>query len=160
MVINQLFISKPPIELVTKLINAFGIKNINDSSEFSYMNMNMNMDMNMNRNMNMNSNSPGLEPISIISNLQKELSEYYIPCKRKIYFDMSGNAGNIDNIEQSKSLITILRQLLKLYNYNLSSREGYVNGIKNMIYKIVVNTKVKKIRKKRLPRKEFVINFD
>jgi len=150
MVINQLFISKPPIELVTKLINAFGIKNINDSSEFSYI------DMNINRN----SNLPGSEPISIISNLQKELSEYYIPCKRKIYFDMSGNAGNIDNIEQSKSLITILRQLLKLYNYNLSSREGYVNGIKNMIYKIVVNTKVKKIRKKRLPRKEFVINFD
>jgi hypothetical protein len=153
MVINQLFISKPPIELVTKLINAFGIKNINDSSEFSYI------DMNINRN----SNSPGSEPISIISNLQKELSEYYIPCKRKIYFDMSGNSGNsgnIDNIEQSKSLITILRQLLKLYNYNLSSREGYINGIKNMIYKIVVNTKVKKIRKKRLPRKEFVINFD
>lgn len=153
MVINQLFISKPPIELVTKLINAFGIKNINDSSEFSYIDMNMNMNSNSN-------NSPGSEPISIISNLQKELSEYYIPCKRKIYFDMSGNAGNIDNIEQSKSLITILRQLLKLYNYNLSSREGYVNGIKNMIYKIVVNTKVKKIRKKRLPRKEFVINFD
>ena len=70
------------------------------------------------------------------------------------------NDSNIDNIEQSKSLITILRQLLKLYNYNLSSREGYVNGIKNMIYKIIVNTKVKKIRKKRLPRKEFVINFD
>ena len=150
MVINQLFISKPPIELVTKLINAFGIKNINDSSEFSYIDMNMNM----------NSNLPGSEQILIISNLQKELSEYYIPCKRRIYFDMSGNAGNIDNIEQSKSLITILRQLLKLYNYNLSSREGYINGIKNMIYKIVVNTKVKKIRKKRLPRKEFVINFD
>ena len=149
MVVNQLFISKPPIELVTKLINAFGIKNINDSSEFSYMNMNMNMNSN---------NSP--EPVSIISNLQKELSEYYIPCKRKIYFDMIVNDSNIDNIEQSKSLITILRQLLKLYNYNLSSREGYVNGIKNMIYKIVVNTKVKKIRKKRLPRKEFVINFD
>lgn len=149
MVVNQLFISKPPIELVTKLINAFGIKNINDSSEFSYMNMNMNMNSN---------NSP--EPVSIISNLQKELSEYYIPCKRKIYFDMIVNDSNIDNIEQSKSLITILRQLLKLYNYNLSSREGYVNGIKNMIYKIIVNTKVKKIRKKRLPRKEFVINFD
>ena len=149
MVVNQLFISKPPIELVTKLINAFGIKNINDSSEFSYMNMNMNMNSN---------NSP--EPVSIISNLQKELSEYYIPCKRKIYFYMIGNDSNIDNIEQSKSLITILRQLLKLYNYNLSSREGYVNGIKNMIYKIVVNTKVKKIRKKRLPKKEFVINFD
>ena len=149
MVINQLFISKPPIELVTKLINAFGIKNINDSSEFSYMNMNMNMNSN---------NSP--EPVSIISNLQKELSEYYIPCKRKIYFDMIVNDSNIDNIEQSKSLITILRQLLKLYNYNLSSREGYVNGIKNMIYKIIVNTKVKKIRKKRLPKKEFVINFD
>lgn len=149
MVVNQLFISKPPIELVTKLINAFGIKNINDSSEFSYMNMNMNMNSN---------NSP--EPVSIISNLQKELSEYYIPCKRKIYFDMIVNDSNIDNIEQSKSLITILRQLLKLYNYNLSSREGYVNGIKNMIYKIIVNTKVKKIRKKRLPKKEFVINFD
>ena len=37
MIINQLFVKKPPIELINKLIKAFGLNDINDTKEFSQL---------------------------------------------------------------------------------------------------------------------------
>lgn len=51
------------------------------------------------------------------------LKGYYLPCKYKKYF------VKLDD----KKLITILRQLLKIYGYNISSKEKYKNG-KNFYY--------------------------
>ena len=64
--------------------------------------------------------------------------EYYLPCKSKIYFS--------DIV--AKKIITILRQCLKLYNYNINYKEQYIKERKKKIqvYKIVNNnTKVNKI---------------
>ena len=55
------------------------------------------------------------------------LEEYYLPCKRKVYLeDLT-----------LKKCITILRQLVKLYDYLLKSNEKYIKGEKIIIYYIV-----------------------
>jgi len=137
MVINQLFIHKPPIELLTKIILAFGLIDINDTKEFSHIDIEKN------------------NTIKKIHILEKELSECYIPCKRKNYID---NMKNITN----KEIITIFRQILKAHNYDLYSREKFIKGTKYLVYKIVTKndkTIISKTKKK-LPKKDYVIVFD
>ena len=112
MVLNQLFISKPPIKLLKKIIKGFGINNLNDTKEFCYLDM-----------INLNT-------LSIFHTLENELRKYYIPCKQKIYFE------NIQNLT-NKEAIVILRQLLKIHNYDLYSREKFIKGIKYSVYKII-----------------------
>ena len=55
-----------------------------------------------------------------------ELKEYYMNCKHNKY---------LDNIDAKKS-VTILRQLLRLYDYRVISMEKYHNGQKFLLYKI------------------------
>ena len=112
MVLNQLFISKPPIKLLRKIIKGFGINNLYDDTEFCYLDM------------------IKLNTLSIFHNLENELIKYYIPCKQKIYFE---NIKNLTN----KEAIVILRQLLKIHNYDLYSREKFIKGIKYSVYKII-----------------------
>ena len=55
-----------------------------------------------------------------------ELSIYYLPCKKKKY---------IDNMT-SKRLITILRQLGRIFNYSLKAQERYINNEKVLFYSL------------------------
>lgn len=134
MVLNQLFISKPPIELVIQILKGFGVKNINNKKEFSYIDMNK------------------LNTLLTFHNLENELNKYYIPCKKKIYFEDIKNLTN-------KEAITILRQLLKIHNYDLYSKEKFIKGVKYSIYNII--TKEEKLfNKNKNKNKEIVITFD
>ena len=134
MVLKQLFISKPPLELLKKIINGFGLTNLHDKKEFSYLDMNE------------------LKTLNIFHILENDLRKYYIPCKQKIYFD---NMNNLTN----KEAITILKQLLKIHDYDLNSREKFIKGIKYSIYKIITKQeKIFNIQKKK--NKEIVIIFD
>ena len=69
MVLNQLFISKPPIKLLKKIMKGFGINSLNDTKEFCYLDM------------------IKLNTLNTFHNLDNELRKYYIPCKQKIYFE-------------------------------------------------------------------------
>jgi len=134
MVLKQLFISKPPIELLKKIINGFGLSTLHDKKEFSYLDMNE------------------LNTLNIFHTLENDLRKYYIPCKQKIYFD---NMNNLTN----KEAITILKQLLKIHDYDLNSREKFIKGIKYSIYKIITKQeKIFNIQKKK--NKEIIIVFD
>jgi hypothetical protein len=138
MVVNQLFIHKPPIELLNKLIRAFGLNDINDTKEFTQLDMDIN------------------NTIATFHTLEKELGDCYIPCKRKEYTD------NIKNIIY-KEAITIFRQFLKAHNYDLYSKERFIKGIKYLVYKIVTKHEksiISKTKKKQNHKKEFVIIFD
>ena len=97
MIINQLFTSKPPIELLQTLIHGFGFKKINDKKEFCYLDMDR------------------LSTLEVFHKLELELSKYYLPCKKKIYFNDIKNLTN-------KEAITILKQLLKIHDYDLIRR--------------------------------------
>ena len=137
MVVNQLFTHKPSIELLNKLIKAFGLKDINDSREFSQIDMDKH------------------NTLSTFHTLEKELGDCYIPCKRKDYID------NIKNIIY-KEAVTIFRQILKAYNYDLYSKERFIKGKKYLVYKIVTKQEKTVISKtkKHSSKKEFVIVFD
>jgi len=135
MVVNQLFIKTPPFELITRIINAFGLNDINDTREFSKIDMDKH------------------KTLDYFHTLEKELGEYYIPCKRKEYID------NIKNIVY-KEAITIFRQLLKTYNYDLYSKERFIKGTKYLVYKIVTKLDKSKKTKKKIKPKEIVIVFD
>jgi hypothetical protein len=134
MTINQLFISKPPIELLQSLILGFGLKNFNDKKEFCYLDMDR------------------LNTLQVFHNLEKELSKYYLPCKKKNYF-------NDIKILTNKEAITILKQLLKIYDYDLNSREKFIKGTKYSIYKLITKQdKIFNLHKKK--NKEITIIFD
>lgn len=64
--------------------------------------------------------------IEKINLLLPQLKEYYMNCKHKKY---------LENIDQKKC-VTILRQLLRLYDYRVISMEKYHNGQKFLLYKI------------------------
>ena len=113
MAINQLFKSKPPFNLVLKICLYFGI-DLEDLSK---------------KNSFTKNELVKLDLANKFPEFEEALKQYYIPCKCKIY---------LNNITISKS-VTILRQLLKLYNFKISSNESYNNSKKYIIYVITQN---------------------
>ena len=93
-----------------------------------------------------------LNTLKVFHNLEDELRKYYLPCKQKIYF-------NDIKLLTNKEAITILRQLLKIHDYDLISREKFINGIKYLLYKIITKQD-KQFNIKNNKKKEIVIVFD
>lgn len=111
MTINQLFKNKPPLSLINELIKGYGLEDINDTKFFSRRDLEIN------------------KVVEFMNDFKEKISEYYLPCKKKIYFtDIN-----------SRKCITILRQCIKLYNYNLIGKEKYIKSEKIIIYKISPN---------------------
>ena len=102
---NQLFAQIPDLNFVNKLLNIYGLEYIEDTKEFT---------------------KNDLKSLNIIKNIENFISElvlYYLPCKYKIV---------LNNITLNKTL-TILRQIIKLYDYELKKRE-HVQNKKKIIY--------------------------
>jgi len=113
MAINQLFINKPPIDILFTVSLLFGIDINNLEQKYTFTKQEL-VDMNFKENYEQ------------IINL---LDDYYLNCKKKIYLHTISD----------KKCITILRQLLKLYNYSLKSYEKYSNSKKYIVYSIIHN---------------------
>jgi hypothetical protein len=109
MPINQLFKNMPDRSFVIELINLYGIEDFDDDKYFT---------------------KKTLETLNTIENLngiKDKLNEYYIECKSKTYLtDIT-----------IKRCIVILRQFLRCHGYTLFSKEKFVKGEKQTIYKIV-----------------------
>ena len=123
---NQLFNNLPPYELVEKILDYFVKPSFNTNFFFS---------------------RKDIESKDILKNIKNELDElskYYIPCKKKVYFK------NIN----SKNIITILRQILKVYNYKINAVEKYSNGKKYLLYNL---EKIEDIDNNKL---DLTLNFD
>jgi hypothetical protein len=134
MVLNQLFIEKPPNELLNRIIKAFGLNDLNDKKEFSQIDLDR------------------YNTLIILQTMETELKECYIPCKQKKY---------LDNINY-KGAITIFRQILKAFDYDLFSKEKFIKGTKYLVYKIVTKQEKDFFKKNKKPHsnQEFVIVFD
>jgi len=113
MAINQLFINKPPIDVLLELCLFFNIdlNNLEKKNTFTKQEL---IDINLKEH---------------YTHIINRLDNYYLTCKKKIYFT------NIND----KKCITILRQILKLYNYSLKSIEKYYNSKKYIMYSIIYN---------------------
>ena len=130
MTINQLFKKKPSKELIIEILNIYGIEDFNDSKQFTRKDLEK-LDLCNNFN-------------SLSSKLKKNI---ILPCKFKIY---------LQNINIKKS-ITLVRQLLKLYDYNVKSNEKYIKGEKIIVYQILPkNTQKKQVNNNN----KCVISFD
>ena len=128
MAINQLFKNKPNIEIVQQLCFLFNIDIYNLDKKHSFTKKEL-IDEKFETH---------------FDTIVTLLDSYYLTCKKKIY---------LDNITIQKC-ITLLRQILKLYNYSLKSYEHYNNSKKYIIYSVIYN----KINKKSTT--NGVISFD
>jgi hypothetical protein len=116
MTINQLFKKKPSIEIIIELVNLYGIENLDDDKQF-------------NRN-----NLINLNLIENLNEFKIKLKEYYLPCKQKVY---------LENLTIKKA-ITVLRQILKLFDYIVKSNERWIKGEKIIVYQILPINSLKK----------------
>jgi hypothetical protein len=129
MPINQLFKNMPDRSFVIELINLYGIKDFDDDKYFT---------------------KKTLETLNTIENLNSikdKLNEYYIECKSKTY---------LTDITM-KRCIVILRQFLRCHGYTLFSKEKFVKGEKQTIYKIVKLDKEVVVPKKK---EKIVVSFE
>lgn len=127
---NQLFRISPDLKITNKILNIFGINDMNDNHSFTRTNL------------------VDLKTVDKMNDIIDELYKYYIPCKSKKYLvDLS-----------EKKCITILRQFLKIHNHTLISKEKYVKGKKNLFYQ-VIPSQIDMLTKNRTSDK-VVISFD
>tara|TARA_Y100000389_G_C17450600_1_gene514505 strand:- start:1703 stop:2101 length:399 start_codon:yes stop_codon:yes gene_type:complete len=128
---NQLFKKPPPLELIIKVINTFGLKSLEDTTNFSKKDLEI------------------LNTVDKLYELKPELENYYIQCKARTYL----------NDITPKNSITILRQLLRIFDRTVSSREKYIRGSKFVIYQVIPKD-YKKYRPVTIESNNYLINFD
>ena len=133
--INQLFLKKPPQPLVGRVLKHLGITTFRDRGEITLESMLKN---------------------KTLEKMEKEngqLRKYYLPCKAKLF---------LENINLKKC-ITIARQLLKLYDYDLVSIERSVNNKKILFYHLVNKTEKEILKTKKQNnsnKREYIIFFN
>lgn len=108
---NQLFKKIPPIDLFERLVKIYGLTDINDCRKFTKDHLTKN------------------KTLEKIEGFREELEEYYLPCKMTKYL--------LDLDE--KKLITILRQIAKVFDYHIISNEKYLNSKKVLQYSLEKN---------------------
>lgn len=108
MKINQLFKEKLSEEALDNVLRTFNLKNLQDETSFTKGDLTK------------------FRTPEKLEALKEQLRQYYLPCKYKIYFNV---------IDESKC-ITILRQILKLFQVKLLSRQKYIKFKKTTIYSI------------------------
>jgi len=129
MPINQLFKNMPNRTFVISLINLYGIEDFDDDKYFTKKTLEK------------------LNTIEKLNDIKDKLNEYYIDCKSKTYLkDIT-----------LKRCIVILRQFLRCHGYTLFSKEKFVKGEKQTIYKIVKLDKEVVVPKKK---EKIVVSFE
>lgn len=113
--INQLFRKIIPSALLEKILLCFNLKGLNDSKIFTKYDLHFN------------------NTIAKLNQLKSQIEVYYVPCKGRIY---------LDDIT-IKKCITILRQVLRLYDFNLETSERYIAKKKSIAYQMVPMNKNK-----------------
>ena len=126
---NQLFRENVSFDFLKKfIVNCFNIE-LNNSTYYSFSKKTIS----------------GKKIIDIINKNMEQLKKYYIKCKHKIYLEQLNE----------KKIITLLRQLLRVHDFDLKAKEKYENGKKYLLYTISkkkINDNLKKINS--------IINFD
>ena len=108
MKLYQLFKEVPSEEFMTTFLHCYGLKGLDDTSEFSKHTL---------RDRN---------TVNHLYELIPEMVIYYIPCKAKKYL----SDLNDDRV------ITVLRQFLRLFEYELFKKERVIQKRKMIFYSI------------------------
>lgn len=131
MKINQLFGRILDEEMLMKILNCYGLRNLDDKHTFKKHDLVL------------------LKTVEKLIALKPELEKYYLPCKAKLY---------LENITEKKS-ITILRQILRLFNFYLFSKEKNIQSRKIIFYTLTSDKEYDNIMNitQQFPR---ILNFD
>ena len=108
MKIYQLFKDKIPEDLFHTFLKAYGVVSLNEPFYFSKTDLVKD------------------DVLTKVLGLKDKIAQYYLPCKAKVY---------LDNLDINKC-ITILRQILKLYQLKLNSKQKYVKYKKTTVYHV------------------------
>ena len=134
---NQLFKKIPTKEILNKVLLCFDIDDL-QNGKVSFCRKDI----------------VRLDSVSKLNNITDLLKEYYLPCKARTYL----------NDLNEKNIVTILRQILKHFNYNIISKEKYLRGEKFILYNIIANTDVQEdehnVKHLQIKKKSIIINFD
>ena len=106
--LHQLFKEVPSLDFLNRLLACYGVKGLNDVSEFC---------------------KHTLHEHNTVARLYKLLPDmiiYYIPCKAKKF---------LQDIDDDRA-ITILRQFLRLFEYELVKKERMVQKRKTIYYSV------------------------
>jgi len=105
---NQLFRKLPTMDLFERFVKIFGLIDINDCRKFTRDTLLQH------------------KTLEKFDGFLEELEDYYIPCKVDKYLrDMN-----------EKKMITVLRQVAKVFDYNVTSNEKYLNSRKVLQYSL------------------------
>lgn len=136
MVLNQLFVIKPSDKVIKKVLGFYGLSSLNDRTEFTLSDMDT------------------LKTVENFKNNSKEISGYYLPCKKTTLFKKLTN----------KKCITITRQILRTVDHDVIGKEKWINSKKCIIYKVITKSDYETIKKekeeKRRKKKEIIVTFD
>ena len=131
MKINQLFVAPIEEDILKDLLTCFSLNSLTDTTLFSLNDIRKNNGLNY-----------------FNSNILERLKLYYLPCKANVY---------LVNVTESR-MITILRQVLKIFDYKLVTSKKTVNKIKTIFYNIEpIGFNKKKVA---INSKASTINFD
>lgn len=108
MKLYQLFKSVPPPSFMVDFLACFGLRGLDDSSEFSKFTLRER------------------SSVEQLVDFLPEIVMYYIPCKAKKY---------LSDIDEDRA-ITILRQLLRIYEYELAKKERVIKKKKIIFYSL------------------------
>jgi len=106
---DQIYSSQPSDELFQKIIEAFGLMEMNTKQSFTRIDL------------------KNKDTLNKLTNLIPYLKKCYLPCKARTYL----------NDLTYKNIITILRHALKTRGYTVLSREKYSKGTKYIHYRII-----------------------
>ena len=120
MVKNQLFRVLPNDEFIENVLKLFVPKGYDEYYQFSRQSI---VEKNIVKKLK-------------IPYFNKIFKEIYLPCKYKLYIEKL----------TTRKCVTILRQLLKIKDYNIIGTEKYINHKKILLYNI---KKIEKVKKKK-----------
>lgn len=109
MKINQLFTRQVDEDLLMRLLKCFGLTGIDDKRTFCKFDLQK------------------IGTVDKMTSMLDEIRSYYLPCKASIY---------LVEVNERKA-ITVLKQILRLHNLYLKSRERNFNNRKVMFYTLI-----------------------
>ena len=131
MSLNQLFCKKPDQYILDILLDCFKLESLTDPTIFTKKDL---------------AEYGTVEKLNL---KRDEFEKYYLPCKGKKY---------LYNLDEKKAM-TILKQIVKTFDYFLFSKEKYIDGEKFITYQIVpIDQKnILKVKKKD---EKYIVTFD
>lgn len=131
MTLNQLFCKRPDEYLLEILMDCFKLENLQDTTMFTKKDL------------------AEYGTVGKINEKRGEFEKYYLPCKGKKYL----------NELTEKKAMTVLKQIVKTFDYFVFSKEKYIDGEKFITYQVVPIDQ-KNILKLKKKDEKYIVSFD